>query len=294
MSNPECRAARRRGFTLIELLVVIAIVAILIGLLLPAVQKVRAAAARAKCGSNLKQIGIALHLYHDANGRFPPGTHNLYDETDVGPQDRRCWVHDILPYVDQEPLYRQFEAFMPAPPTGALYFPGRGTVLPLFVCPADPVGPKTATFADRPQQGFSGNYVGNAGDDYFTDTSTAASATRAGVLFARSRISNAHVRDGMSNTALVSEILLAPDATNHDTRGRYFNPTHSGVAFSARLPPNTNVADVFMWCAASPPVYAPCTSSNQYMFVLARSRHTGGVNLATADGAVRFVANTVD
>src|SRR5437763_4794011 len=106
------RSARRPGFTLIELIVVIAIIALLVGLLLPAVQKVRDAANRIRCANNMKQIGLALHMYHDVEGQFPPSTN-------VNVQSRLywSWMARILPYVEQDNLYRAATTFADGNPT---------------------------------------------------------------------------------------------------------------------------------------------------------------------------------
>lgn len=285
---------RRSAFTLIELLVVIAIIAVLIGMLLAAVQKAREAANRVKCQNNMKQTALALHTYHDSNGHFPQGTYGLIDEWYHSPQNRRSWMHDTLPFLEQNELYAEFDTFM-AGGSSALDFLKNPTIVPSLMCPSDPQSPKLHTFwgGAGPTQGFSGNLVVCAGNDYFNAGGPPNSAKLNGTLFAQSRVRIEDVTDGTAHTALISELILSPDVTDHDIRGRYYNPTHSGVAFSTRLPPNTMVPDVFDWCSAHPVPQAPCVSGSNNIFVLARSYHTAGVNCAMVDGSVRFVPNTI-
>src|SRR5262249_44592127 len=120
----------RRAFTLIELLVVIAIIAILIGLLLPAVQRVREAASRTKCQSQLKQIALAAHNYHDVNGRFPPGV----EQGSATALRYSSLFVELLPYIEQDPLYKQWD-FANAGANGA----GRAaTIIKTYTCPSHP------------------------------------------------------------------------------------------------------------------------------------------------------------
>jgi prepilin-type N-terminal cleavage/methylation domain-containing protein len=136
------RTTQRRGFTLIELLVVIAIIAVLIGLLLPAVQKVREAANRIKCSNNLKQIGLAAHNYHDTHQHLPPGVgyHPFTANSTFG-----TYFFHLLPYVEQDPLFRSSLGTAPfLSPVGptTLYYPGNNNVysrpVATFLCPSDP------------------------------------------------------------------------------------------------------------------------------------------------------------
>ncbi len=299
---------KRSGFTLIELLVVIAIIAILIALLLPAVQKVREAAARLQCQNNLKQIALALHAHHEEHNHFPHGTYNLIDQTFHTPppyndfQDRRCWFHDILPYMDQVALYKDFDKFMETNKS-ALAYPKLASIVPPFMCPLDPLQPKIKAFwggignpEPHPTQGFHGNYVGCAGSDYFNPGGPQNSDNLGGILFAVSevKLTPSHMKDGASQTALLSEIILTRDDEAHDIRGRYYNPAHGGVLFSTRVTPNTLVPDQFNWCNPDGNDLAPCVWTDTNMFVSARSYHEGGVNLALADGSVRFIFDSID
>jgi prepilin-type N-terminal cleavage/methylation domain-containing protein/prepilin-type processing-associated H-X9-DG protein len=219
------RFSRSAAFTLIELLVVIAIIAILIGLLLPAVQKVREAAARLKCTNNLKQIGLALHNYENANGYFPAGyvdgntNPNSTPDNDVGPG--WGWASLLLPYLEQNNLYNQINFNQPVG-TGVNAQVSQQQI-PGFLCPSDPFQQTyniyDSTFTAPIAVVASGNYIGcNGWEECFNgaggspgngvgmdNLSGPTGPAGAGMFYRNSKNKVASVTDGMSNTIFAGE-----------------------------------------------------------------------------------------
>jgi len=195
---------KRLGFTLIELLVVVAIIGVLIGLLLPAVQKSREAANRAKCQNNLHQIGIALHSYHGDHCSFPPGYRwkrrmpDLSTQTDPG----WSWAAFLLPYLEQDNLQRQinFQSSVGDPTNEAI----RTAVLPVFVCPTDQ---QVGLFQVQMADGLSINAATNSYAACFGGLVEIANTPGKGdgLFYRNSRVRIADIRDGTSNTFAVGE-----------------------------------------------------------------------------------------
>jgi prepilin-type N-terminal cleavage/methylation domain-containing protein/prepilin-type processing-associated H-X9-DG protein len=294
MAATRSPAARHRcGFTLIELLVVIAIIAVLIGLLLPAVQKVREAAGRSSCANNLKQLGLGIHNYHDHNYHLPPGSVWVPPGYDTGGTEA-TWITHTLLYIEQENLYRTgdfnrgFGHGAPGHPNNTI----TSTPLRLLQCPSDVavevVSPYGSWWA-------RGNYAANNGIGPMTETTGINVDDRPqGVFMLNSKDRLTDITDGTTHTAFVSELLNVP---GEDGRGTMHYP--EGPLYQHNQTPNNPAPDWFRqgWCVSVP--RAPCvgtySSWNPKSLILtARSRHPGGVNVLLGDGGVRFVADQVD
>jgi prepilin-type N-terminal cleavage/methylation domain-containing protein/prepilin-type processing-associated H-X9-DG protein len=313
------RSSRRTAFTLIELLVVIAIIAVLIGLLLPAVQKVREAAARIKCTNNLKQIGLALHNYHDTMKWFPPGyidgntDPTATPDNDVGPG--WGWASLLLPFLEQQNVYNQinFNVGVGLGSNAAVC----QLPMPIYQCPSDPyqqnftVWPTNVVVAH-------GNYVGNNGwMECFSNSGGAGTGTGSGadglvggagaagngLFYRNSRLNIASITDGLSNSIVVGE-----------RSGNHSPSTWTG-AVTGGMCPAWMATQPFTQPYSPPPGPAYDNADFDEALVLAHgngthlpsadfpifdpdtfySMHTpSGANFLFGDGSVRFLSSSIN
>lgn len=293
------RVPAKKAFTLIELLVVIAIIAILIGLLLPAVQKVREAAARVQCQNGVKQLALAMHNYHDANQSLPEGV------SAKGGYGQGTWLVLILPYIEQAELAKMYLDY--GLTAGRSYYdpanlPVTTRKISMLQCKSDMVAESNETWNGTSYHNFAINFGNTAvGEGGATGRDVYAVQTYNGVTFAEApfyqgnpqKISN--ITDGSSNTIMVAEVI---QGHKQDLRGLVW--WGSGAGFMTYLRPNDTNPDVTWstlrpWCNPDPP-NPPCTTyqgGTNWRTFASRSRHVGGVNLAMCDGSVRFVENQI-
>jgi prepilin-type N-terminal cleavage/methylation domain-containing protein len=284
------------GFTLIELLVVIAIIAILIALLLPAVQQAREAARRTECKNHLKQIGLAMHNYHDSHKCFPFGWGG------TGPASgspRYSAISQLLPYFDQAPLYNTINFSLPL--VDPLNTPARMTEIPMLRCPSD--------FANtQPQAGGAINYMANKGNLCMWQ-----STDQNGIFFYLKSIRFRDIIDGSSSTAAFSERMLT-DGNNgvvspdEDVFLSMAMPMTADEAIQMCYAVNINdLANQFPIFMGAPWINGQHTylhtdvpnrrSCGFYPLMATMppsSRHEGGVHTLLCDGAVRFISENID
>ena len=307
----------RRGFTLIELLVVIAIIAILIGLLLPAVQKVRDAAARSSCSNNLKQLGIALHSYNDTVGTLPV-REGRYP---TGYGGRMSGLIELLPYMEQAPLHKlamtststDYPTETPSRPWDSKYSPWTQLVKP-YLCPADTDG--TSSNVKHT------SYMLCSGDSIDLHTSNNASR---GMFGKNTTLVNGvagkgfkltDIIDGTSNTIAASErrrgqSSIAKTRTYHQA-GSWFNTPQQCLSLFNNTTQTWTAGSLGNWAGVrwpdggmgfaglttnAPPNSVSCAWNShdaQNGLYPPSSNHSGGVNAAMGDGSVRFIRDSIN
>ncbi|MES2791910.1 MAG: DUF1559 domain-containing protein [Planctomycetota bacterium] len=308
----------RKAFTLIELLVVIAIIAVLIALLLPAVQQAREAARRSQCKNNMKQLGLAMHNYHDTLTVFPMG---------VLTDDRPNWRVFILPYLDQAPLYNTLQlngggyfAHAPVgPPAGFSQNPVlRGLFLPVYACPSS----TNASFTNSTQYSYQGMTIHYAGISGATPDPagrtnvctgdllcSSSSSCKNGMITPFSSRRSRDCTDGMSNTLLVGEqsgLTRNVDLSANGLGGWFSVGNHPGLATwgdGTTLPLSTACGACYpggITTVRYPPnaykTTTPPTPGNSYFSfnTVLTSQHVGGIHALLADGSVRFVSDNIN
>jgi len=271
-------SARRRAFTLIELLVVIAIIAILLGLLLPAVQKVREAVARASCANNLKQLGLACHSYHDTNRALPPGylATATYPDTSPG----WGWGTFLLPFLEQGKVYNQLNLGKPIAGQAAAQ-----TRLTVFLCPSDSPPPGPFTVVDPTLTPLASVAPSSYAACCGPDASDVADPTGDGVFYRNSRTQLTQITDGTSQTVMVGDRAWA------DSQGTWVGiPSGSVMRPGADNPwPNTTASGPTLVLAHANWVNIKTDADGGLDDF--SGKHPGGVNLLFADGSVHFVAS---
>jgi prepilin-type N-terminal cleavage/methylation domain-containing protein len=290
------KVARSSGFTLVELLVVIAIIGVLVALLLPAVQAAREAARRSSCSNNTKQIGIALHNYHDTFNTFPAGVLRRAGGTGGFPTNGDVsglglnWLAQLLPFVEQGTLYDRINLNVDwADANNAPYYT---TVIKSFVCPSDPnTGVKWNNTWAR------GCYAGNLGkQNNSTSHYVNVAGDRKGIFGFGQSANMAAVIDGLSNTVAVWEVRAGVAA---DPRGTWALGRHGAslvggcdeVGDCHGINDNTTNGEDIYGCVASPRM--PCYASGEGQST-PRSAHPAGVNALLGDASTRFVSQTID
>ena len=308
---------RRRGFTLIELLVVIAIIGVLVALLLPAVQQAREAARRTQCRNNLKQIGLALHNYHDVNRSFPMGVRY--------PSYASNWRYSILPFLDQAPLYNQLSAAHPANTDGfqtnqesssSRYGVNFGVLAGLtlkgYECPSSAIpdnhDPTDVTMRNF-QRGQTHDYVGLTGA--YPDPAGRATPCHQnapfyghicenGVLIPNAVVRMRDLTDGSSNTLVVAEQSGYNDG--RDRRANYYGGW-AGAQRSSRvsqLGETGHASEMIvtgittLWFGINASVTATGAGHPHHSNTIVNSFHEGGIHVLLCDGSVRFLSENVN
>jgi len=309
----------RSAFTLIELLVVIAIIAILIGLLVPAVQKVRSAAARIHCSNNMKQMGLALHMYHDTNQKFPYGSNDTGNDPSGKHLAYLPWGVMILPYLEQDNLYRRFDINVPFnfPPNNTnvtdINLNPAANQVKTYQCPASPSQGKVYqdTWDNNPHAygTYSGpgvwtvsasDYIGISGvlfaGIYFPNTNIDEN----GILTDNFQVKIADITDGTSSTWMVGECGGAPNvyvAGPQLFASPPYDPNTTGMYISGNAWADENNGNQWLggntFDGLNPVSGGPCVincANIQGIFAF----HTQGANSLFADGHVQFIAQGLD